>query len=159
MEPASVTCLDSTEKADAPARKPAYKRKSRAKHVKLLSRENLDGRTTARKQFDAIASGIAADLGGEDRLSTIQKHLVEGFAGIAVVVSDLNCRLMLGLPVDVVEHCQTISTLIRAASRIGVSRIPHLLNGLSDTDTPAWSPMRSRLSEADDIDADKIVSE
>ena len=37
--------------------------------MRLLTREHLDGRTRARKQFDAIAAGIAKDLGGEDQLS------------------------------------------------------------------------------------------
>jgi hypothetical protein len=40
--------------------------------VRLLTREDLDGRTKARRQFDAIAEGIAADLGGSDQLSTVQ---------------------------------------------------------------------------------------
>src|SRR5262245_37768315 len=35
--------------------------------IRLLVREQVDGRTKARKQFDAIAEGIARDLGGEDQ--------------------------------------------------------------------------------------------
>ena len=46
--------------------------------TRLLTRNNLDKRTRARKQFDAIAEGIAEDLGGEDRLSTVQRHLGRG---------------------------------------------------------------------------------
>jgi hypothetical protein len=57
--------------------------------TRLLTRDNLDKRTKASKQFDAIAEGIAQDLGGEDRLSTVQRHLVEAFAGAAVHVHDL----------------------------------------------------------------------
>ena len=37
--------------------------------IKLLSRQSLDGRTRARKQFDAIAAGIAV-LGGEADATT-----------------------------------------------------------------------------------------
>ena len=91
--------------------------------ARLLVRENLDGRTKARRQFDAIATGIAADLGGEDRLSTVQKHLVEAFAGAAIHVHDLNARLLLGEQVDIVEHSQAISTMVRVASRIGLDRL------------------------------------
>jgi hypothetical protein len=91
--------------------------------ARLLTRQNLDGRTKARKQFDAIANGIARDLGGEDQLSTVQKHLVEAFAGAAIHVHDKNARLLLGEEVDIVEHCQAISTLVRVAQRIGLRRV------------------------------------
>jgi hypothetical protein len=91
--------------------------------VLLLTRTNLDGRTKARKQFDTIASGIARDLGGEETLSTIQKHLVEAFAGAAVAVHDLNARLLLGEKVDILEHSQAISVMVRIASRLGMKRV------------------------------------
>src|SRR5262245_61985535 len=83
--------------------------------VRLLTRQALDGRTKARKQFDAIARGVAADLGGQEQLSTVQKHLLEAFAGAAVHMHDLNARLLLGCEVDLTEHSQVISTLVRLA--------------------------------------------
>jgi hypothetical protein len=93
--------------------------------TRLLTRNALDGRTKARKQFDSIAKGIAQDVaaGGEDQLSTIQKHLIEAFAGAAVHVHDLNARLLLGEEVDIVAHSQAISTMVRIASRIGTRRV------------------------------------
>ena len=91
--------------------------------IRLLTRDNLDGRTKARKQFDAIAEGIAQDLGGEDRLSTVKRHLVEAFAGAAVHVHDLNARLLLGEEVDITAHASAISTMVRIASRIGTQRV------------------------------------
>jgi hypothetical protein len=93
--------------------------------VRLLTRQSLDGRTKACKQFDAIADGIAADLGGLDRLTTVQKHLVEAFAGCAIAVHAINARLLLGQSVDLAEHSQVVSTLVRIASRIGLGRMPH----------------------------------
>jgi hypothetical protein len=115
--------------ADAP-QLPARRRRngrgraalSRGK-LRLLSRASLDGRTKARKQFDAIAEGIASDLGGADRLSTVQKHLVEAFAGAAVHVHDLTAHLLLGQEVDIVAHSHAISTMVRVAQRIGVRRL------------------------------------
>ena len=93
--------------------------------VRLLTRGNLDGRTKARKRFDSIVRGIAQDLGGEDRLSTIQMTLVEAFAGCAVHMHDLNARLLLGEEVDIVAHSQAISTMVRIASRVGTRRVAH----------------------------------
>jgi hypothetical protein len=92
--------------------------------LRVLTRDNLDGRTKAAQQFDSIASGIAADLGGEAQLSTIAKHLVEAFAGAALHVGDLNARLLLGEPVDIVTHAHAISAMVRVATRIGIHRMP-----------------------------------
>ena len=91
---------------------------------KFLTRHQIDGRTNAVREFDAIASGIAADLGGTEQLSTVQKHLVEAFAGVAIQVQHLNVCLLLGENVDVLAHSNAISTMVRVASRIGVQRIP-----------------------------------
>jgi hypothetical protein len=77
-----------------------------------------------RKQFDAIAAGVARDLGGENCLSTVQKHLVEAFAGCAVTLNDLNARAMLGEPVDILSYSQAVSTLVRVAAKLGVVRVP-----------------------------------
>jgi hypothetical protein len=103
---------------------PARSGRNGQRKVRLLGRDSLDGRTRARKQFDAIASGIAADLGGEDRLSTVQKHLVEAFAGCALTLNDINARVLLGEPVDLLAYSQAVSTLVRVAAKIGVGRVP-----------------------------------
>jgi hypothetical protein len=49
--------------------------------------------------------------------------LVEAFAGAAIHVHDKNARLLVGEEVDIVEHCQAISTLVRVAQRIGLRRV------------------------------------
>jgi hypothetical protein len=116
MEPTST---DTPRNASVVTEKPA---RSARNKLRLLTRENLDGRTKARRQFDAIAEGIAADLGGDDRLSTVQRHLVEAFAGAAIHVNDINARLLLGEEVDIVAHSQAISTMVRVAARIGLDR-------------------------------------
>jgi hypothetical protein len=91
--------------------------------TRLLTRAQLDKRTSAAQQFDAIARAIAQDLGGEGNLSTVQKHLVEAFAGCAVHVGHINALLALGKEIDIVEHSQAISTMVRVASRIGINRV------------------------------------
>jgi hypothetical protein len=91
--------------------------------VRLYTRQELDGRTRARRQFDAIAEGIAAEL-PPDQLSTVRKHLIEAFAGVAVVMNDLNARLLAGEAIDLAEQAQTATTLTRLATRIGIERRP-----------------------------------
>jgi hypothetical protein len=89
--------------------------------VKLLTREALDGRTRACKQYDAIVANITADLGGDP--STIQIFLIEAFAGSAMSVRDLNARLRLGEQVDIAQQAQAVTTLVRVASRLPNGRI------------------------------------
>jgi hypothetical protein len=98
------------------------KRKHGRTKLQLLTREAIDGRTNAAKQFAAIAIGIAQDFGGEARLTTVQRHLVEAFAGAAISVNDLNARLLMGEKIDILEQSQVISTLVRIAARLGVRR-------------------------------------
>lgn len=112
-------CTDTPQKTAGPVRK---HRPSRANKVRLLTAKALDGRTRARRQFDAIALGIAADLGGEDNLTTLERHLIEAFAGAATHVHDLNARSLKGEKVDVLTHSQAISSMVRVAARIGIDR-------------------------------------
>jgi hypothetical protein len=90
---------------------------------RLLTRDHLDGRTSAAKQFDAVAHAIAEDLGGEERLSAIQKYLVEAFAGVSIHLGDLHARLLLGEKIDITEHATAVSTMVRIAQRVGVHRL------------------------------------
>lgn len=91
--------------------------------IRLIDRSHIDGRTKASKQFDVIANAIAEDLGGSERLSNVQRHLIEAFAGVALAVNDLNARLLLGEEIDIVEQSQAVSTLVRVATRIGIGRV------------------------------------
>jgi hypothetical protein len=111
-------------KVDA-ARSPKHKERRAHRTTKIvpLTRDQIDGRSNAAKQFDAIALGIAQDLGGEENLTTVQKHLVEAFAGAAIHVNELNTKLLLGDKVDLISHSTAISTLVRVASRIGIHRL------------------------------------
>jgi hypothetical protein len=111
--------------------------------VRAITRSSLDGRTKARRQFDQIAEAIASDLGGVEQLSTVEKHLVEAFAGVAIAVNDITARLLLGdEEFDVVEQAQAISTMVRVASRIGIKRVARNV-------TPSLSKYIERDAEVD----------
>jgi hypothetical protein len=118
--------LDSTP--EIPVGAPTLRAGNGRGKLRLLTRSSLDGRTKARKQFDAIAEGIAADLQaelrGEGKLSTIQRHLIEAFAATCVVLQSLNARLLLGEEVDLTDQSQAVSALVRLASRLGIRPVP-----------------------------------
>src|ERR1700730_14750687 len=89
---------------------------------RLLTRDALDGRTRAAKAFDSIANGIVSDLGGAEQLTTVERELVEAFAGAAVNVRDLNARLLAGEDIDLSEQATAISSMVRLVNHIGVHR-------------------------------------
>jgi len=110
----------------SPRATPAKKTRKphRATRPQLLTRDALDGRTNAAKHFDRLAADIESDLGGRDRLSTIERALVEAFCGAAVMLHSLNARMALGETIDLSEHAQAVSAMVRVASRLGLQRRP-----------------------------------
>ena len=103
------------------------KRSTNRRHtgkVQMLTRESLDRRTKAHRAFNEIANGITNDLGGRDRLSTIELELIDAFSGAALHLHNLNARLLLGETIDLTEHATAISSLVRISSRIGTQRRP-----------------------------------
>ena len=93
--------------------------------IRLLTRHALDGRTKARRDFDAIVRRIASDISGgdESRISTIQWGLIEAYTSAKTCLDDFNARRMLGQKIDLLELCQTITTLVRVASRLPLERV------------------------------------
>ena len=90
----------------------AAKEAARAEHRSLASNGT----------FDRLVSDIEDDLGGRDQLSAIERTLIEGYAGAAVALQDMNARRTLGQPVDLSQHAQAVSAMVRIASRLGLHR-------------------------------------
>jgi hypothetical protein len=97
--------------------KPHRKTRSRPQ---LLNRQELDHRLNSVQQFDQLVADIKADLAGD--LTAIESRLVEAFAGGAVVLDSLNARVLLGQEVSLAEFAGIASTMVRVASRLGISR-------------------------------------
>jgi len=102
--------------------KPARRKRHRATRPQLLTRDQLDGRTNAAKVFDRLVVDIEGDLGGREQLSTIERALIEAFAGAYVTLSYLNAKVALGEEIDLAQHAQAVSAMVRVASRLGLQR-------------------------------------
>ena len=96
-------------------------RPTRAK-APLLTLDQLDQRTAAANYFTQLAAAIEGDLGGRDQLSAIELTLVEAYVGAAVTLQHLNTKLALGQEIDLSQHAQCVSAMVRVASRLGLSR-------------------------------------
>src|SRR5262249_1455944 len=106
---------------DSPGKAPS-RRRHRASLPRLLTRGQLDGRTSAAKVFDRLVTAIQARPGGTDQLSAIERNLVQAFAGAAVTLHHLNARLMAGEEINLAQHAQAVSAMVRVASRLGLQR-------------------------------------
>ena len=102
------------------------KRSHRPTRLQLPSMAQLDQRTNAAKEFARLVSAIEADLDGADRLSQVERSLVEGFAGCSVALQALNVRLIRdgeqGLDLGLLALLG--GALCRIGSRIGLQRRP-----------------------------------
>jgi hypothetical protein len=98
--------------------RPGTRKPYRATKLQLLTRADPDRRTNAAKYFDKLTADIEGDLGGN--LTTIERALVEAFAGSTVLLDNLNTRLLLGQQIDVYQHSLTASSLVRVGTRLGL---------------------------------------
>ena len=54
--------------------------------------EGVDGRCSIARRYSEIAARVAGDLGGEDRLTELQKHLIRSVAGLVVLRERLDVK-------------------------------------------------------------------
>ena len=95
----------------------SVKQKRRRPTPKFTPTPRDDGRLgAAAKKYDAIVSGITAELGGN--LTIMQMGFVEALAGCRISLDDLNTRRLLGLPVNPVEYSALASTMMSLSERI-----------------------------------------
>ena len=106
----------------------------KATRPQLLTRRELDGRTNAAKYFDQLVVDIENDLAGRDQLSTIERALIEAFAGASVSLQNLNTKLALGQDIDLSQLSQVVGAMVRVATRLGLSRRSRAVDGLTLSD-------------------------
>jgi hypothetical protein len=125
---------------------PRKRKRKNPPRPKMLTRNDLDNRTTAAKAFDRLYAAISSDLGGD--LTAVERALVEGFCGASTVLQSLNTRLALGQQIDVSQHALMCSAMVRIAAKIGLSRRSRIVSGLIEAEAapPSWSPLRDELT-------------
>jgi hypothetical protein len=90
--------------------------------VRLLSRDQLDNRSSAAKEFDRLAAEIQTDLGRRAQLSAIELALIEAFCGSAILLNALNTKILLGQEIELSEYAAVVSSMVRVGSRLGLHR-------------------------------------
>jgi hypothetical protein len=117
MESALEMPADSPAKAD---RKPqARSRISNGKDVL----PSVDGRSHIARRYRDISSQIVTDQGGLEHCSESRLQLIRRFSAAAVLAEQMESRLARGQAINIAEHAQLCSSLVRLASKIGIERI------------------------------------
>jgi hypothetical protein len=92
--------------------------------VKLLSLTDIDRRCKAAQHAEEMRSAIAADLGGEEELSTLERALVEHAAMNAAMLRHLHVSWLKGEPAPIGEVVSLQNVFNRVAQQLGTKRRP-----------------------------------
>lgn len=106
--------LDAGSAADTSAK--------RGGKVRLLTLEDLDGRTKAAQYVRETRSEVVADLGGEDGLSTLERVAVDNVVLTAAMLRDAGVRWLQGEQIDANAVATLQNTFNRSASSLGWQR-------------------------------------
>ena len=74
--------------------------------------------------YDRLFDAIARDAGGEDQLTAVQKELITAFCAVSLRLNDMSTRALIGQSIELSDLSLAASTLVRIASRIGITRTP-----------------------------------
>src|SRR5262245_9301341 len=100
----------------------AAKPPERVGKARLLSLDQLDRRTKAAQLALEAKEAIIADLGGADRLSTLERLACEHAALASAVVADSYARWLKGEQIALAELATVQNAFLRVAQTIGFSR-------------------------------------
>ena len=96
-----------------------------ADKTKLLSLEQLDGRTLAAKNVRALIDAIESDLGGSDRLTAGEREIVRRAAISGAMLEHLETSWLLGNGLDVGAYTALVNVQRRLLTTVGLERRQH----------------------------------
>jgi hypothetical protein len=82
----------------------------------------VDGRSVNARRYRDLVIEIIADQGGAEHLAQARVQLIRRFAAASVLAESLEAELAAGKPIDIAQHAQLCSSLVRLAQRIGINR-------------------------------------
>jgi hypothetical protein len=123
--------------------KDAHKATETRRKARLRTLADIDRRTRAGQAAFKLRDDLAADLGGFDRLSAMQRELVENAAVLGAMLKDAAASYLSGEPVDLPEFMALTNAQRRLLADLGLER-----RMLNVTPTPTLDAYRARQSEA-----------
>jgi hypothetical protein len=92
--------------------------------VRLMTLSDLDRRTGAAKRAHDLVKAIREDLGGEDRLATGERQIIQRAALLGTLAEDLETRWLLGESIDAGTLCAIGNAQRRLLEAVGIKRVP-----------------------------------
>jgi len=88
--------------------------------AKLVSLDQLDGRTAAARAAREVISSIEADLGGPEAISTARRAIIENAAVLGAVVQDMGAKWISGEQIDLNLYSTLSNTRRRLLESVGL---------------------------------------
>jgi hypothetical protein len=96
--------------------------RTRGGKVRLRSLDDLDCRTSAARRARDLVSGLEADLGGTEALSTGQREIIKRAAMSGAVCEDLECKWLEGQKIDIGDYALLANSQRRLLATVGLER-------------------------------------
>ncbi len=90
--------------------------------TRLLTLDDLDGRTRAAQHVKDTRLEVIADLGGDDRLSSLERAAVDHVSLLDAMTKDAGARWLMGEPIDVASIATLVNAFNRTATVLGWKR-------------------------------------
>lgn len=112
--------------------------------------EGVDGRCSIARRYSEIVGAIAVDLGGDDHLTELQKHLIRSVAGLVVLRERLDAKSINGENVNTAQYCRLANSTRRVAASLGLSRVAKDI-------TPTLTNYLASKRDAEDIEIEEAA--
>jgi len=96
--------------------------------LRLLTIDDLDGRTTAVKYVKELESQITVDLGGD--LTAAQTSILKRAVVFCAILADQEARWISGEPIPLTEYCSATNVLNRLLTTLGIERRQRPVSGV-----------------------------
>jgi len=97
---------------------------------RLLTVEQLDGRTSAAKHARQLIGAFESDLGGKSEVSVAERELVRRAAVIGTILSDYETRWLLDGQISLADYLPAVNAQRRVLEAIGLKRRPRQVEGI-----------------------------
>lgn len=104
------------------AERPADTGAKQGGKTRLLTLDDLDGRTRAAQHVKDTRQEVIADLGGENGLSSLERAAVDHVSLLDAMTKDAGARWLMGEPIEVASIATLVNAFNRTATVLGWKR-------------------------------------
>jgi hypothetical protein len=92
--------------------------------AKLLTIDDIDGRTSSARAARDLMADITADLGGSDMVSTAEKQIIQRAAITGAILESMEAKWLAGGQIDMAVYVPLANLQRRHLEAVGLKRQP-----------------------------------